>query len=720
MSRRWCLGLPLFVALGAIPSVHAQTILTCNETAVPPVVLGEGITERTGDIVLNCSGGTPGFRVSGNLSIFLTVNITNRVVGNTVTDVVFTVDNGSGPQPVNVPGIIGGPSTLIYNGLSFTLSATGTVTLRIANIRAAANQLDLSPNSAIEAFLGFNSSLVSLTANQFSVGTPVQGLYAGFSTSLVCSAKGSALPDNLASFTSFLASKAAFASTRLTEGFADAFSQRSAWQSLNADTGTRFLISYSGLPAGARLFVPDVIAGSDAITPTAAGDLGVPPSGGRYMPTSHGSLLLARVLGTDSSGAGGAVVYTPGALGSGIASFDSMNEVALNNGSGIAVYETMDANPSVMESAQFPTYLGLAPFSGDPIITTEVVSLAPLSSDTTVSVHDPIPRFQFVQPPPDCSIVGDCGAFYYPRLSVNTTPLQFTAQSGGNFQVGYFQVNNHGGGHLVWSVQTSYTNGSNWLQLFPADGIDNVTVRVDALPGNLLPGTYEAILTVNGGPMAGTANIPVTFVVTQASAPPPIPAITAVVNAATFATGPVVAGSLATVQGRHLAGNNVFVSFDGLPAKILFDSDTQINLLVPAALAGKQSSQMIVIVDSNASAAQTVALAPFAPGIFQNGILNQDNSLNSATHPAARGSIIQIFATGLSGSGAITGRIGGQVIDPPIYGGPAPGIPGVQQVNLRLPAGLVGTSVNVQVCGGVAGVPDQAVCSPAVAVPLAP
>src|SRR5579864_2692138 len=79
---------------------NAQTILTCNSTSVPPIVHAEGITERVGDIVMNCTGGMPGARITGNLSIFLAVNITNRVSGRSVTDVVFTIDNGSGPQPV--------------------------------------------------------------------------------------------------------------------------------------------------------------------------------------------------------------------------------------------------------------------------------------------------------------------------------------------------------------------------------------------------------------------------------------------------------------------------------------------------------------------------------------------------------------------------------------------------------------------------------------------
>ena len=112
----------------------------------------------------------------------------------------------------------------------------------------------------------------------------------------------------------------------------------------------------------------------------------------------------------------------------------------------------------------------------------------------------------------------------------------------------------------------------------------------------------------------------------------------------------------------------------------------------------------------------TVNLAPFAPGIFSNGVLNQDYSLNSAKQPAAPGSVIQVYATGLSGTGVITAKIGSQVVAQPYYGGLAPGFAGLQQVDLILPADLTGNSVNVSVCGGPTAA--TVVCSPSVAVAI--
>ena len=50
--------LPLVVA--ALFPVARATTLNCVPSAAPPIVHGEGITERTGDIIFTCSGGAPG------------------------------------------------------------------------------------------------------------------------------------------------------------------------------------------------------------------------------------------------------------------------------------------------------------------------------------------------------------------------------------------------------------------------------------------------------------------------------------------------------------------------------------------------------------------------------------------------------------------------------------------------------------------------------------
>jgi len=716
MPNKFRLLFAVAAIIGALGVADAQTLLTCNVASVPAVVRAEGLTERTGDIVLNCSGGQPGSQVTGNLSVFLNVNITNRLTAGVLSDVVFTVDNGSGPQLTNVQGTLTGTNALVFNGLSFALSSSGTVSLRLANIRAAATQSALFPSGFVQATLAFNGSLISLTNNQFLVAETAHGLYATFSSKIICGPKGSQIPQNPLSFANLAASGATFNTTRLTEGFGDAFNSLTQPQSLNADTGTRLIVHYSGFPPGAQLFVPDVIAGSDAVQPTAETDLGLQASGGQYAPSANGSLLLARVANANPNGVGGLPVYTPGALGSGVVAFDSMSQLTLTNGATFVVYEVVDANPSVLESAQFPTFLGIGPIGGDPILTSEDVSLAPVSTVTAATATDPIPRFLSEPAQSDCGIIGDCDAFYFPKLYVAQSSLQYKAQAGSAFQTAYFQLGNSAGGALNWTVLSSYATASGWLQISPVSGTGNATVRVDALPGNLSAGTYYAVLTVNAG-LAGSRDIAVTLVITAAPPAIQVPIVSGILNGAIFSAGPLAPGSIATITGSKFGGNKVVVTFDGAPATILFSNDSQINLVVPDEPSSKTSAQVVVTVDGNSSSPQTVALAPFAPGIFQNGILNQDYSVNGFNNPAPLGSIIQIFATGLSGNGTITAKIAGQIINSPYFAGPAPGLQGVQQVDVQLPTSLAGSAASVQVCGGAT--PDQVVCSPVVQVALA-
>jgi hypothetical protein len=143
---------------------------------------------------------------------------------------------------------------------------------------------------------------------------------------------GSPLPSTV-NLPNLFAAGTALASTRVTEGFGGAFQPRSTGE----DNGTRFLIRYSGFPANTHLYLPDAVAGSDALTPTAGGDLGYRQQAGQYVPGSS-TLLLVRVQGADGNGAGGNLVPLPANPGSGALTLNSASEVPLTGGSGYAVY----------------------------------------------------------------------------------------------------------------------------------------------------------------------------------------------------------------------------------------------------------------------------------------------------------------------------------------------------------------------------------------------
>jgi uncharacterized protein (TIGR03437 family) len=277
---------------------------------------------------------------------------------------------------------------------------------------------------------------------------------------------------------------------------------------------------------------------------------------------------------------------------------------------------------------------------------------------------------------------------------------------GKNVGVGNITVRDTKGGVLDWSATVTYATGSGWLLFTQPFGIDGALIQVYADPSSLTPGTYQATVTINAGTIAGSQSFPLTLTVT---APAPAMIVSGVTNAADFHAGPVAPGSLATVWGSNLAGQNVSVTFNGTSAKILYSGAQQINLEIPASLSGQSSAQMVVTADS-AKATYTVPLTAVAPAIFTPGVLNQDYSINSAANPAALGSVLQIFLTGMPGSGAVatvTIQNRGNLV--PAYAGAAPGLLGLEQVNVAVPADLQGGTANLTIC--VMGAGNQPSCS---------
>ena len=541
--------LPLIFCLLAAAGgnlAHAQNALLCTPLASPLTVRSEGIAERVGEIQLSCSGGIPGTVFNSNLTFFLNVNVTNKLASNgTFTDVLLTIDTGSGPTPANVPAEPFGTDAVAFNGVTFTLPPSGGVTLQLTNLRADASQLGTGQEQAITATVAVSGSQGIAIGNnaQFTVGFTQSGLLASYSSNGV-TCTGSPLPTPI-NIGNLFAVGTRFFSTRITEGYAGAFQVKDSF----SDAGTRIMVSYSNFPAGSRLFVPEFVAGSDAVVPTSSGDLGLLASGGSYQPTANGSLLLVLVGGADKNGAGGAMILPKPPF---LTPFNIVMEVPLTNGAGTAVYEVADTNPNVRESAQFPTFLGLTGFSGSSTTAFANLSFAPVST-VQVAAAAPIPRFVNVTPPSDCPALGDCNASYFPHLRINAPAggLNFSAAQNAFLQTAYIEVQNSSQGDLNWTATVTYQSGTGWLVVNPQSGVNNATIRIDAHPEKVPPGTYQATLTVDAGPLAGAQTFPVTFTVTGPA--PGGPIVNNVFNAASLSPGPLVAGSLAAVFGSGFA-----------------------------------------------------------------------------------------------------------------------------------------------------------------------
>jgi uncharacterized protein (TIGR03437 family) len=222
--------------------------------------------------------------------------------------------------------------------------------------------------------------------------------------------------------------------------------------------------------------------------------------------------------------------------------------------------------------------------------------------------------------------------------------------------------------------------------------------------------------------------------------PPVIVSITSngVVNAASFRPGAVAPGEIVTIFGTGFgitkALDDTRVLFDGIPAPMIYASDGQLSAIVPYAVAPNANTRLTVEYLGVKSNTLTVPVAPASPAIFSlaatgigpGAILNQDFTLNTAQAPAARGSIIQIFATGegqtqpagVDGKLAVaplpvpvlpvTVTIGGHTATV-IYSGGAPGlVAGVVQINARVPDEVApGSSVRVAIRAGEFASPDS-------------
>ena len=685
------------VVMMVASAVWAQpaTGVNCVATAVPTIVRTEGLSERVGDMLLNCSGGAPSATVRGELTLIsFSGPITNKMLSNGALDLIFTANNGAGETILNTQAFATAANQVTFPSVQFTLSATGTAVLRITNVRIAPPNVPEQP---------IRVALATVTAGQirtdnapFTVGITQRGLLASYASTFVCTQ--SKLPETV-SFPEFIRRGVRYASVRLTEGFSDSFQRKGP----QTDAGTRLIVRYAGFPVGARLFTPSVAVGSSGAIPTSGGDLGLPISGGRYFSTGNGQLLLSRVANADAAGAGGVPLFTPSG-GVGAIDFDQLAEVPLTNGVGLAVYEVMDSAGNLRESVQIPTFLILEQRpDGGSVRATVALSLGPVSTVASPSATAPVPRFQETAPPTDCNALGDCNSNLFPRLTVDSAELSYDVIIGSTGQTRFIRVLNEGGGVLSWTASVIYKSGSGWLRFDPESGLNNATVRLDAVAGiGFPPGTYEATLVIDGGPLAGTRSATVRMVARNLTLPPVVnsPEVTSVSHGA-FQAGPLVPGSLGSLFGRNLTGTATRLTMDGVEGRILYSDSRQINFQVPVELAGRASAQVIVTVDGRQSVPVAVPLAATNPGIFPGAVLNQDNSANTAANPAESGSVVQLFLTGLEGA-SVTVRIHDRPAQVPLYAGPAPGLVGVQQVNADVPKDLQTVTTSIVVCVGSA------------------
>jgi uncharacterized protein (TIGR03437 family) len=266
--------------------------------------------------------------------------------------------------------------------------------------------------------------------------------------------------------------------------------------------------------------------------------------------------------------------------------------------------------------------------------------------------------------------------------------------------------------------------------------IDGVLATLSIqVTGGASPGVYPLGLTnaiasdPTGGPVplsTGDGGVVVTGTGVTA------PAISAVANAASWATGPVAPGEIVIIAGNFMADSALIgaqtsagfvaaslgattVLFDDVQAPLLYTMANQLSAIVPYEVSGQAQTSIQVEYQGVRSTPFTVAVAPTAPGIFtlnesgsgQGAIMNQDGSINGPGNPAAGGDVVSIYGTGegqttpLGTDGIIvtaadlrqpvqtvTVSIGGQNATVLYAGSAGDEVAGLLQIDARVPLGI--------------------------------
>jgi uncharacterized protein (TIGR03437 family) len=225
------------------------------------------------------------------------------------------------------------------------------------------------------------------------------------------------------------------------------------------------------------------------------------------------------------------------------------------------------------------------------------------------------------------------------------------------------------------------------------------------------------------------------------------------VNAASFSGRGISPGGIYSIFGERLgptpsisvAGfdartgrlptklGDVRVLFNNIPGAMFFAQGNQLNLQAPVEVNLFRDVSVVVEVDGIPSPPVKLPVVNADPGIFLSGnggqavVLNQDQSPNSLGNPTAREEVITIFGTGpgtvlppvetgapargvepFSRASAVQVFVGGVEIPSEniLFAGMTPGLVGLFQVNVRIPASAI-TGSTVSLVITVRGIPSQ-------------
>lgn len=316
--------------------------------------------------------------------------------------------------------------------------------------------------------------------------------------------------------------------------------------------------------------------------------------------------------------------------------------------------------------------------------------------------------------------------------------VQFQIAQGGQPQAQNVVFTNSGSGTLTLSQAG---NAPSWLKTTITGNV--LTLTAD--PTGLSPGANTATLSVTSNAVNSPSSISVSLTVLPSG--PPVIGYQQVVDDVLFASGdPVAPGGWVAVFGQQLhvgapalatvfpltgTLGDVSVAVNGVPAPVYYISETQINFVVPYATPAGQATVKVTRGGQSSNtvsvkvAAQVPRLLVFSyPGLegYAEAYINTSTvfavptTAGISSAPAHPGDTVVFYAFGLGqtnppavdGTPAAASQIAGvQMIVGqsslptsgvnvvPSYVGLTPGLVGVYQVNVPLPANVpLGSSVS--------------------------
>jgi uncharacterized protein (TIGR03437 family) len=266
-------------------------------------------------------------------------------------------------------------------------------------------------------------------------------------------------------------------------------------------------------------------------------------------------------------------------------------------------------------------------------------------------------------------------------------------------------------GNVAFTVSSS----SAWLSATASGSSTPASLTVTVNPGTMPVGTYTGSLQITA---TGASNSPLSIAVTLNI----VSSLVTTGSSAIFensASGLAAAGAVNTIMalfGHFTCGSTLAVLVNGGATQVVGSTPSQINFTLPPSVTGS-SATIAVQCDGVQIDSATLALAAESPGIYtismtgsgQGAVVNQDGTVNGASHPAPLNTYISIYGTGFGAylapsadgltrlANIVQAFIGSATAEVQFAGQAPDSTSGLQQINVLIPPDApTGPAVSVQ------------------------